>query len=180
MDVHLANARMTRSARSALDTAGQNLFAVDREGNLLWGTPQVRRCLPDRTHPEFPDVRAQLQEWLSHKPESGHSMPMRILDTPRSVEYLALVDGREYLLRLKTPQSQNSAAAVLRQRFQLTLRESDVLLWIANGKTNREIGQILDMSPRTVNKHLEQVFRKLGVENRTAAAASAIHQLATQ
>jgi DNA-binding CsgD family transcriptional regulator len=55
-----------------------------------------------------------------------------------------------------------------------------VLLWIANGKTNREIGQILDMSPRTVNKHLEQVFRKLGVENRTAAAASAIRVLAIQ
>ena len=180
MDVHLANARMTRSARNALDTAGQNLFAVDREGNLLWGTPQVCRCLPDSSHPEFTDVRAKLEEWLSHKLEPGHVMPLRALDTPRSVEYLALVDGREYLLRLKTPQNQNSAAAALRERFQLTLRESDVLLWIANGKTNREIGQILDMSPRTVNKHLEQVFRKLGVENRTAAAASAIRLLAPQ
>ncbi len=55
-----------------------------------------------------------------------------------------------------------------------------MLLWIANGKTNREIAQILGMSPRTVNKHLEQVFRKLGVENRTSAAASAIRLLATQ
>ena len=62
----------------------------------------------------------------------------------------------------------------------LTLRESDVLLWVANGKTNREIAQILDMSPRTVNKHLEQIFRKLGVENRTSAAASAIRLLATK
>ena len=53
-----------------------------------------------------------------------------------------------------------------------------MLLWIANGKTNREIGQILEMSPRTVNKHLEQVFRKLGVENRTSAAAAAIKCLA--
>lgn len=180
MDVHLANARMTRSARSALDTAGQNLFAVDREGNLLWGTPHVCRCLPDTTHPEFPAVKSRLEEWLSHNLEPGHNMPLRIMDSPRSVEFLALVDGREYLLRLKTPQTQNSAAAALKERFQLTLRESDVLFWIANGKTNREIGQILDMSPRTVNKHLEQVFRKLSVENRTAAAASAIRLLATQ
>jgi len=81
---------------------------------------------------------------------------------------------------LKTPQNQSSATAALRERFQLTLRESDVLLWIANGKTNREIAQILGMSPRTVNKHLEQVFRKLGVENRTSAAAIAIRLLATQ
>ncbi|WP_296935319.1 DNA-binding response regulator [uncultured Marinobacter sp.] len=180
MDVHLTNARMTRSARSALDTAGQNLFAVDQEGNLLWGTPQVCQYLPDAAHPEFSDVRARLAEWLGHQPEPGHSMPMEIMGVARSVEFLALVDNREYLLRLKTPQNPNNATAALRQRFELTLRESDVLLWIANGKTNREIGQILDMSPRTVNKHLEQVFRKLGVENRTAAAASAIRVLAIQ
>ena len=179
MDVHLTNARMTRSARSALDTAGQNLFAVDREGNLLWSTPQVSRCLPDSNQPEYGVIQGKLEEWLGHRLEPGHTMPLRILDTPRSLEYLALVDGREYLLRLKTPQNQNSAAAALREKFQLTLRESDVLLWIANGKTNREIGEILDMSPRTVNKHLEQVFRKLGVENRTAAAAGAIRLLAT-
>lgn len=180
MEVHRTNARMTRSARSALDTAGQNLFAVDPDGNLLWATPRVCQCLPDPSEPDYSGVQAQLVEWLGHNPEQGHSLPLTTQGTPRSVEFLALVDGREYLLRLRTPQNQNSAAAALRERFQLTLRESDVLLWIANGKTNREIGQILDMSPRTVNKHLEQVFRKLGVENRTSAAASAIRLLAAQ
>lgn len=180
MDVHLTNARMTRSARSALDTAGQNLFAVDGDGSLLWGTPQVCQYLPDVAHTEFSEVRARLADWLNHQPEPGHSMPIEIMGVARTVEFLALVDNREYLLRLKTPQNQNNATAALRQRFELTMRESDVLLWIANGKTNREIGQILDMSPRTVNKHLEQVFRKLGVENRTAAAASAIRLLAIQ
>ena len=52
-----------------------------------------------------------------------------------------------------------------------------VLAWLAHGKTNREIAQILELSPRTVNKHLEQIFRKLGVENRTAAAAMVIQLL---
>ena len=52
-----------------------------------------------------------------------------------------------------------------------------MLVWIAHGKTNREIAQILELSPRTVNKHLEQIFRKLGVENRTAAAAMVIQYL---
>jgi DNA-binding NarL/FixJ family response regulator len=45
---------------------------------------------------------------------------------------------------------------------------------ISRGKSNREIGEILSISPRTVNKHLEQVFVKLGVENRAAAAARAV------
>nr|WP_314624244.1 response regulator [uncultured Noviherbaspirillum sp.] len=55
--------------------------------------------------------------------------------------------------------------------YQLTPRELDVLAWIARGKTNRDIAEILGMSPRTVNKHLEHIFVKLGVETRAGAAA---------
>ena len=47
------------------------------------------------------------------------------------------------------------------------------LSWLSKGKTNRDIAQILGLSPRTVDKHLEQIYSKLGVENRTAAAAIA-------
>jgi DNA-binding CsgD family transcriptional regulator len=64
--------------------------------------------------------------------------------------------------------------AILRRQFALTQREAEVMSWIAKGKTNREIGQILSLSPRTVNKHLEQIFRKLAVDNRTSAAALAL------
>lgn len=53
----------------------------------------------------------------------------------------------------------------------LTQREMDVLEWVARGKTNRDVAEILDMSPRTVNKHLEHIYEKLGVETRTAAVA---------
>ncbi|PTU76435.1 response regulator [Pseudomonas mangrovi] len=60
------------------------------------------------------------------------------------------------------------------QRFALTVRELEVLQWVACGKTNRDIGTILGLSPRTVNKHLEHVYVKLGVETRTAAAAVAM------
>ena len=48
-----------------------------------------------------------------------------------------------------------------------------MLAWLSKGKTNRDIAQILGLSPRTVDKHLEQIYAKLGVENRTAAAAIA-------
>lgn len=62
----------------------------------------------------------------------------------------------------------------LSSRYQLTGREVEVLHWVACGKTNRDIGDILGLSPRTVNKHLEHVYVKLGVETRTAAAALAM------
>lgn len=54
--------------------------------------------------------------------------------------------------------------------FGLTPRESDVAQWVAAGKTNAEIARILGSSARTIEKHVERVLEKLGVENRTAAA----------
>ena len=55
----------------------------------------------------------------------------------------------------------------------LTARERQVLEWVAAGKTNRDIAAILGAKPRTIEKHLERIYEKLGVETRTAAAARA-------
>jgi DNA-binding CsgD family transcriptional regulator len=60
------------------------------------------------------------------------------------------------------------------ESLDLTRREGEVLLWVAQGKTNTEIGTILGLSPRTVQKHLEHIFEKLGVETRTAAVTLAL------
>ena len=63
------------------------------------------------------------------------------------------------------------------EAFALTAREAEVLHWVTQGKTNRDIGDILSLSPRTVHKHLEHVFDKLGVGSRTAAAALALSRV---
>ncbi len=52
---------------------------------------------------------------------------------------------------------------------ELTVREREVLQWVAAGKTNAQIAEILSASPRTIGKHLENIYAKLGVETRTAA-----------
>lgn len=52
----------------------------------------------------------------------------------------------------------------------LTPREREVLAWVAAGKSNAQVASILGTMPRTVAKHLERVYEKLGVESRTAAA----------
>jgi DNA-binding CsgD family transcriptional regulator len=54
--------------------------------------------------------------------------------------------------------------------YSLTTREAQVALWVSRGKTNYEIGVILSISVRTIEKHVEHVLQKLGVENRTTAA----------
>jgi len=63
---------------------------------------------------------------------------------------------------------------------RLTRREKDVLAWVAEGKANAEIGQILATRTRTVAKHLEHIFTKLGVESRTAAARIAFEVMRTR
>ena len=57
---------------------------------------------------------------------------------------------------------------------RLTTREHEVLRWLATGKTDRDIGDILAISPRTVHKHLQRIYEKLGVECRTAAVVRAM------
>lgn len=69
--------------------------------------------------------------------------------------------------------SQDELAAQRLHDIALIPRETEVLSWLAKGKTNRDIADILGMSPRTVNKHLEHIFEKLGVETRSAATALA-------
>ncbi|MBL9203874.1 MAG: hypothetical protein JNN01_02215 [Opitutaceae bacterium] len=65
----------------------------------------------------------------------------------------------------------------LEQGLGLTAREAEVLMWVAQGKTNPEVGGILGIRPYTVRTHLERIFAKLGVETRHAAGLKAIQVL---
>jgi DNA-binding CsgD family transcriptional regulator len=90
--------------------------------------------------------------------------------------YVGQIGPDENLLRLIEGELGNEQT-VLKQKLSVTEREAEVLLWIARGKSNRDIAEILSLSPRTVNKHLEQIYAKLGVENRTSAAAMAVRTI---
>ena len=174
--VHLANARMTQSARAALDVSGRFLLAVNREGRLMWATPQAQRLLSDSlgTAEELvlPDA---LRQWLDQAQKGkGGTKPMAsVPDHPElRLYYMGGAGPNEFLLRL-AKESSGELPKEFSSEFGLTVRESEVLSWLSKGKTNRDIAQILGLSPRTVDKHLEQIYAKLGVENRTAAAAIA-------
>jgi DNA-binding NarL/FixJ family response regulator len=174
--VHLANARLAQSARAALDVAGRYLFAVDRQGRLLWSTPQAQKLLDES--PEagggalFKLSTPQLKWLLQAVQEDSHASTEWNAQTRLRLFYLGKLAPGELLLRLAHGE-QSVTPADLRAELGLTGRESEVLSWISKGKTNRDIAQILGLSPRTIDKHLEQIYAKLGVENRTAAAALA-------
>ncbi|MDO8939544.1 MAG: response regulator transcription factor [Methylicorpusculum sp.] len=179
MQVHLANARLTLSAQTALDTAGQYLFAASSEGALLWTTPQANQLFNtagvtiDWLEENLPN---QLRQLLQPQFNKEKGLLIKVNEKPLEIRYIGQTGTNEFLLRLIDLQ-RPSEIERLRSALPITEREAEVLLWIARGKTNREIGTILSMSPRTVNKHLEQVFRKLNVENRTTAAVFAMKYL---
>lgn len=184
MKVHIANARVVQSTHQALDRAGQYLFSVDGRGEIVWATPRVyqrfHQCGFGRAA-ELKQLSGELAGWLRHGPQPGYQFTPACAkkDAGSVVEFLASISAEEHLLRVVDNHTSTETVDRLRGHFNLTGREAEVLIWIAYGKTNREIGQILNMSPRTVNKHLEQIFRKLEVDNRTAAAAAAIRYLAS-
>jgi DNA-binding CsgD family transcriptional regulator len=64
----------------------------------------------------------------------------------------------------------------VRNSLGLTFREAEILMWISRGKTNKEVGIILGSSPRTINKHLEHIFEKLGVVTRAAAVSMVLQR----
>jgi len=175
--VHLANARRAQSARIALDAAGRHLLAFGAEGRVLWSTPQTHRLLERSGFGEGMEneLSRSFADWLARGQGEGFDVT-----TPLSglhFTYLGTVGGEEYLFRL-AGQPEAGQEDALRQHFGLTQRESEVLVWISRGKSNRDIGDILGLSPRTVNKHLEQVYAKLGVENRASAAIKAVQAMA--
>ena len=177
INVHLLNARTTLSAQAALDSAGQNIFAVTDEGEKLWATPQVNELLillaAQKSMPMF---QQDLASWLSHAQVEGNKMRFVSGDAKLTAIYFGLSSNNEHLVRLINDDAVDEVS-LLRTQFSITPREADVFLWLARGKTNREIALVLDVSPRTVNKHLEQLFKKLDVDNRTSAAAMAIQFL---
>lgn len=180
MRVHLTNARLTESAHTALDRTGQTLVTVDADGHIQWATPQAHALFARARGTEDwqrKELAAQLKVWLSHHPEPDHQLRLSGLEQPLGVKLIAHQDNGEVLLKL-VEDEHACGPGRLKDSLNLTDRESHVLYWVANGKTNREAAQILTMSPRTVNKHLETIFHKLDVDNRTAAAGIALRQLA--
>jgi DNA-binding response OmpR family regulator len=184
--VHLANARLAYSARVALDASGRHLLATDISGRVLWSTPQAAKLL-ERTFSDFHGEGYMLppavQNWLERRTRgNAKSAADEIVLEPNlsalklRLAHVGQLAANEVLLRL-IEGGVNNDNLVLETRLQLTPRESEVLMWVARGKANRDIAEILGLSPRTVNKHLEQIYAKLGVENRASAAALAVRTL---
>lgn len=180
---HMQNARQMKQARSALDAFGQATVALrETDGHLTWQTPLARKLVREFFEPEAGE--AELIAWFGKARKAlleGRELPVLAAKGTRRLlaslhDLTPAGHEGEWLLILRE-ENPSSVIESLVGTFNLTLREAEVLYWVICGKTNRDIGEILGSSHRTVNKHLEHVFEKLGVETRTAAAGLAMQKI---
>lgn len=174
---HMQTARLVDQARSALDAFGNAVIAMTpRDARIVWQTPLARTLMQGYM------VEAELPAWLqatqrAHSQGQSHP-PLTLARGSRRLIFSAaeFSEDEQWMIVLRE-ESDVATIESLMACFKLTQRESEVLNWVIKGKTNRDIGEILGTSPRTVNKHLEHVFVKLGVETRTSAAAVALGKI---
>lgn len=194
MSVHMSSAREKQQgtqARNALDAFGHATMAIQldeasRAVRAVWQTPLARQLMHDYFGAAPSQIPELVLEWLRTESSSAangrepRSLPVnREADgaTRQLVFALQQRTGDDDLLIVMREVSDAAVVEAMVQAFRLTLREAEVLYWVAKGKTNRDIGDILGSSPATVKKHLERVYVKLGVETRTAAAGLAMGRL---
>ncbi|MCX7203848.1 MAG: response regulator [Burkholderiales bacterium] len=168
--------RMMRATREAVQALEVPMLAADA-GRLLWLNRAARTllqtCLPGVTLTDDAPLPAALQGLLQDGAE-GEAIQIELGGVALQVDPVSEAGSTLRVVSLAVMgRAAPTAPASQPAASRLTARETEVLLWVARGKTNRDIAEILGMSPRTVNKHLEHVFEKLGVETRTAAAAAA-------
>jgi DNA-binding response OmpR family regulator len=174
---HLQTAKLVDQARSALDAFGNAVIAMTpRDGKVVWQTPLARTLMQGYM------VDAELPAWLqatqlAHSQGLSHP-PLTLARGARRLIFSAaeFSENEQWMIVLRE-ESDTAQIEKLMVSFKLTQRESEVLNWVIKGKTNRDIGDILGTSPRTINKHLEHVFVKLGVETRTSAASVALARI---
>jgi DNA-binding CsgD family transcriptional regulator len=168
-------------ARQGMERSNQEVIALTREGHMQMMTSRARQWVAEY----FGDsgltdrLPEALQRWLRHR----QGLLVSADEVPAPREPLVVErEGKRLVIRLLSDSGQSlllveeqvtTLSPVALKPLGLTRRETDVLAWVAQGRSNYAIGVLLGISEPTVKKHLEHIYAKLGVWNRTEAAERA-------
>lgn len=178
------NSRLFSSLSIGLDQQNRGSIVATRSGKISFMTQNARQYL-ERYAGEIkgdllPDT---VRPWLQTRLQTSDSMRLDELQLPcengrLTIRALSSVLDEEQHLVLQEKKEDQGFEKLC--QLGLTRREAEVLFWVSQGKRNSEIGMILGTRPRTVTKHLERIFQKLGVETRTAATAIALEHFSVR
>jgi DNA-binding CsgD family transcriptional regulator len=183
IQAQLQKARQLEQTTGALDTFGQGMIAIKPEsGHFQWRTPLAQKLLAKYLSCESDIVPETLEQWVrqysgdEEMSSDTRAIPLHVVSEERrlTLTLQKITEDGDWLIALREEDDALTVAA-LAEGLNLTQREAEVLYWVVRGKISRDIADILGASIRTINKHLEHIFQKLGVETRTAAAAKAMN-----
>jgi DNA-binding CsgD family transcriptional regulator len=172
--------------QDGIDLLDRGLVLLTSAGEIQWMSALARRwfasyCWSGHVHEDrLPDSVVQ---WLKWHTELGAGE----LPPPREP---LVIPGESAQLVVRSVRRGSSEVLLLEEQYRsvppdalrplgLTRREAEVLAWVAEGKSSGDIATILGTGRRAVEKHLEHIYPKLGVETRTAAAARALALLSS-
>lgn len=199
---HLVQAerRLRRLARAqppgaltAESEQGRAVIVARNDGSVDLCTQQARQFLQDYFRVDLPRARLALptpivqwlapaiEAWTTRRFLGARPDPLIVAKETRCLVVSVVPDPVHDRHLLTLAEEALAAPPATLRDLGLTPREAEVLSWVAQGKTNGEVGVILGTSGRTVQKHLEHIFQKLDVESRTSAILCAwqVGQLAT-
>jgi DNA-binding CsgD family transcriptional regulator len=172
-------ARVSNSLRSVDEGLGsmrRAMVIADARGNILWGTELALEWLREffpgwETASALPEELRKRVIATRQQPLPGGSLPHEQWSHDSAHARLLIhcgnaKDGR-VLVAMERDQKVISPEKL--HKFGLTDREGQILFWLSEAKTNPEIAAILGISPRTIQKHAEHIFTKIGAENRLQA-----------
>lgn len=176
-----------RALRGAVENLSSGLMVLDGRVRIQFATERAKRLLKKYFLPSGGILGSQLPKsvktWLRRScnwqgqllPNATNTFSVKSASGTLTLRRMHENPGTETLLLLDESGGPLSARPL--EALGLTPRQAEVLLWVAQGKSNPEIAIILGTATKTVQKHLEAVFAKLGVESRTAAARRALETL---
>jgi DNA-binding CsgD family transcriptional regulator len=170
----------------AVHAVTEGYLVADGAGRIRFCTSKAVAWLQEYFgHGQNTSLPHQLRDWLKNRSlklfnPDNLSAPLEEFSIQRGpkrliVQSLSPIQTPDHQLVLREKNEELDPAPL--ETLGLTKREAEVLLWVSQGKRNAEIAVILGTSPKTITKHLERIFARLGVETRTSAANAALELL---
>lgn len=171
-------------AERAIDILDDGIVLLTPTGKVQWMSSRARERLATYFGGQWSaddTLPGPVTCWLRrHADPDAHEVlppraPLVVTREGRQLVIRYLSRGADALLALGERHASMPPDAL--RPLGLSRRETEVLVWVTEGKRNGEIATILGASNRTIDKHVEHILRKLGVESRTAAASCALAAL---
>lgn len=178
--------RIKTNLSGALESKSSGVVVLNTDKQIVYESKFARRML-EKYFAEEKDKSAVLPEnldgWLNSEcgkfASDKFALPVHVFRIARENEKLeiSLLYNAETQEKTLLFEESTSPSPKMLESLNLTKRETEILFWISQGKTNKDIGEVLGISPRTVNKHTESIYVKLGIENRASAVSVALSKV---